>query len=196
MIQRIKDLMAMNEQVDVIKNNLKYTTSTVDDLKKEIELLKEHITNNISSVNEKNQEFFRNFDENINSIRELKHDFEKELFDFKLLRSQMQKKILERFEEELGKELKIQIEKLRADSDAYNEMKNSMVEMSGRINVLGEEIRKFTQISQNIKREDFEMTRFGRQLIDMDKEKLELMAKINSLQRLVGKMRRQEFITR
>ena len=188
--------MTMKEQIDIIKNNLNYATSSVAELKTEIEALKQHINENTESINSKNIEFFKNFNDNLNVIKELRHDFEKELFDFKLLRSQMQKKIVERFEEELDKELKIQIDKLKNDSDVYNELKNNIIEISSKVNNLSEEITKFTEISQKIKNEDFELTRFANKLVEVDKEKLELMHKIDHLERLISKMRREEYVTR
>ena len=103
---------------------------------------------------------------------------------------------IEKFEEELDKELKIQIEKLRNDADSYNELKNNITEISNKVNNLGEEINKFIEISRNIKKEDFELAKFSKQLLEMDKEKLELMRKIDYLERLVSKMRRQEYVTR
>jgi len=196
MIQKIKDLMTIKEQIDVIKNNLNYTTNSVNELKTEIGTLKHQINENVSSINNKNNEFFKNFDENINLMKNIRHDFEKELFDFKLLRSQLQKKIIEKFEEELDKELKIQIENLKIDAGSYNELKEDIVKITDKVNNLDEEINKFVMISQNIKKEDFELTKFANKLLEMDKEKLELMQKINTLERLVSKMRRQEFVTR
>tara|TARA_Y100000310_G_scaffold47896_2_gene44474 strand:- start:11673 stop:12263 length:591 start_codon:yes stop_codon:yes gene_type:complete len=196
MIQKIKDLMAMKEQVDVIKNNLNYATSSVSELKNEIGALKQQINDNINELDNKNNEFFKNFDENVTLIKNIRHDFEKELFQFKLLKSQLQKKLIEKFEEELDKELKIQIDTLKNDSDNYNELKENINKITEKVNNLSEEINKFTEISRNIKKEDFELTRFAHQLIEMDKEKLELMQKIDTLERLVSKMRRQEFVTR
>lgn len=81
MIQKIKDLMTIKEQIDVIKNNLNYTTNSMNDLKTEIGTLKQQINENISSINDKNNEFFKNFDENLNLIKNTKQNFEKELFD-------------------------------------------------------------------------------------------------------------------
>ena len=84
----------------------------------------------------------------------------------------------------------------KKDSDNYNELKENINKITEKVNNLSEEINKFTEISRNIKKEDFELTRFAHQLIEMDKEKLELMQKIDTLERLVSKMRRQEFVTR
>jgi len=196
MIQKIKDLMAIKGHIDVIKNNLNYTTNSVNDLKSEIGTLKEQINENISEINNKNNEFLKNFNENVNVIKELRHDFEKELFDFKLLRSQLQKKIIEKFEEEVSKELKIQIDTLKNDSETYNELKENINRITEKVTILSQEINKFIAISSSIKKEDFELTRFTNKVLEMDREKLELMNKIDTLERLVSKIRRQEFVTR
>jgi len=196
MIQKIKDLMAVTEQIDIIKNNINYSTNSMNELKTQIESLKQHMDENISSINDKHTEFFKNFSENIDGLKVLKQDFEKELFDFKLLKSQLQKKIIEKFEEELGKELRLQMDTLKSDSEQYNELKDNLTQITEKVNGLGEEINKFVTVSRNIKKEDFELTRFANQLTQMDKEKLELMHKIDTLERLVSKIRRQEYVTR
>ena len=188
--------MAIKGTIDVIKNNQNYTTNSLNALKTEIVTLKQNINENIASINEKNNELLKNFNENMDSIKNIKNDFEKELFQFKLLKTQMQKQILEKFEEELGKELNIQSEKLKSDAESYNELKENISSISQKTNSLSEEMNKFIDISRNIKKEDFELTRFANKLMDMDKEKLVLMEKINTLERLVSKMRRQEYITR
>lgn len=195
MIQKIKDLMSVNEQIDVIRNNINYTTNTINDLKADVTALKEQIDSNINEINNKNAEFFRNFNENVESMKAVRHDFEKELFQFKLLKAQLQKKILEKFEEELDNELNVQIDKLNADAKAYNELKENISKIANKVNNLSEEMNKFISISSNIKKEDFELTRFANKLLEVDKEKLELMRKIDTLERLVSKMRRQEFAT-
>ncbi|MBI2134381.1 hypothetical protein HYU09_00175 [Candidatus Woesearchaeota archaeon] len=196
MIGKIKDLMNAKEQIDIIKNNLNYATSSVAELKEEVSSLKGQLSSTIEEISHKNNEFFTNFNENMEAIRSTSKEFEKELFQFKLLKAQMQKKVMEKFEEELGNELKLQTETLKTDAEAYNELKENITGISKQVNSLGNEINKFIDISKNIKKEDFELTRFAHQLREMDKEKLELMRKIDTLERLVSKIRRQEFITR
>jgi chromosome segregation ATPase len=190
MLQKIKELMTVKEEVGKINEKLNLTTSSVRNLQNELELLREESHEHVKNINEKNNEFFRNFDENVNLMKNIKENFEKELFDFKLLKSQTQKKILEKFEEELQKELNIKLEGLNKDADQYNELKGQISNITLKVNDLSEEMNKFLAISKNIKERDFEMTHFAKQLIDMDKEKLELMRKIDTMQKLVGRMRR------
>jgi chromosome segregation ATPase len=196
MIQKIRDLIETKEHIDQIKNNLKYTTNSVSELKNEINSLRENVNASIDDMGAKNAEFLKEFKENTEIISNVRHDFEKEIFQFKLLKAQLQKKILEKFEEELDQELKLQMDNLKSDSEIYNELKENIKEISAKVNGLSGEIEKFKAISQNIKREDFELTKFAKHLLEMDKEKLELMRKIDTLERLVSKIRRHEYVTR
>ena len=113
--------------------------------------------------------------------------------EFKLLKGQLQRKILDKFEEELQKDLEVNREALKKDTQDYNELRKKVAEILSRLNMTSEEINKFTEISKSIRKEDFELTKFARHLIDMDREKLELMRKIDTLERLVSKIRRKEY---
>ena len=106
----------------------------------------------------------------------------------------MQRKILDKFEEELQKDLQVNRESLKKDTDDYSELKGKVADILSKINLSSEEISKFMEISKTIKKEDFELTKFARHLIEMDREKLDLMRKIDSLERLVSKMRRNTIV--
>lgn len=190
MLQKIKELMRVKEEIDKINEGLSSTTNAVKNFQNELELLREESHEHVKRINEKNTEFFKNFDENIDIMKNVRDSFQKELFDFKLLKSQIQKKLIEKFEEELQKELKIRLENLNKDAEEYNDLKKQMGNISLKINSLSEEMNKFLGISKNLKERDFEMTHFAKQLLEMDKEKLELMRKIDTLERLVSRMRR------
>ena len=190
MIQRIKELMNVKENLDEINRNVQDNNKTISELKKDLELLKKELNEN----NKAQQEFLNTFKENLAVIKNLREDFGKELYEFKLLKGQLQRKILDKFEEELQKDLDVNREALRKDSEDYNELRKKAAEILSRLNMTGEEIAKFVEISKSIKKEDFELTRFARHLVEMDKEKLELMRKIDTLERLVSKIRRREIV--
>ena len=190
MLQKIKELMKIKEEIDIINKNIEQNSKITSDLKAELETLRKELSETKSTQ----QEFLKNFKENLFVIKNLREDFGKELVEFKLLKAQLQRKILEKFEEELQKDLEINREVLRKDAEDYNELRKKVAEILSRLNLTGDEINKFIEISRNIKKEDFELTKFARHLLEMDKEKLELMRKIDSLERLVSKIRRSELI--
>lgn len=48
------------------------------------------------------------------------------------------------------------------------------------------------EITKDIKKEDFELTKFINKVNEENREKLELMKKIDTLERLIGRMRRSQ----
>ncbi|MEK6891953.1 MAG: hypothetical protein AABX25_02085 [Nanoarchaeota archaeon] len=190
MIQKFRDLMKTKEDLVLINKNVEENNKIISELKAELTALK----NEVSETKSIQQDFLNTFKDNLTIIKNLREDFGKELYEFKLLKGQLQRKILDKFEEELQKDLEVNREALRKDTNEYNELRGKVSEILSRLNLTSEEITKFTEISKNIKKEDFELTRFARQVVDMDKEKLELMRKIDTLERLVSKIRRREII--
>ena len=190
MLQKIKDLMKTKEGIDLINKNIEENSKIISDLKIELEDLKKEF----AETKKTQDEFLKNFKDNLFVIKNLREDFGKELYEFKLLKGQLQRKILEKFEEELQKDLEVNREALRKDAEDYSDLRKKVADILSRLNLTSEEMNKFIEISKSIKKEDFELTRFARHLIDMDREKLDLMRKIDTLERLVSKIRRRELI--
>jgi chromosome segregation ATPase len=187
MIKKIKNLMAINEQIEVVNNTVKEHSKSVEQLKETVSALQ----TSMHEMKSNNEEFAKLFSQNLNIINTSKEELKKEIYDFKLLKTQMQKKLLEKFETELGNHLCINSEKLQNDLNEYNQLKDKVSSTITNIEGLSLEINKFSDISKSIKKEDFELTQFNKQMQDTDKEKLELMRKIDNLERLIAKMRRR-----
>lgn len=190
MLQRIKDLMKVKEDIDVINKNIEENNRLISDLKEELTILKKEL--NETKIHQ--QDFLKSFKDNLGIIKNLREDFGREIYEFKLLKAQLQRKILEKFEEELQKDLEVNREALKKDMEDYTELRKKVAEILSRLNLTSSEINKFTEISRSIKKEDFELTKFARHLMEMDREKLELMRKIDTLERLVSKIRRRELV--
>ena len=189
MITKIKELMNVKDDLNLINRNVEENNRIISELKSELESLKKEL----GETQKTQQEFLKNFKDNMFVIKNLREDFGKELYEFKLLKGQLQRKILEKFEEELQKDLEVNRETLKKDAEDYNELRKKVSEILSRLNLTSEELKKFIDVSKNIRKEDFELTKFARQLLEMDREKLELMRKIDTLERLVSKIRRKEF---
>jgi len=182
--------MRVKDDIDAINKIIGENNKIISELKIQLIELKKEL--NDTNINQ--QEFLKNFKENLNVIKNLREDFGKELVEFKLLKGQLQRKILDKFEEELQKDLEVNREALKKDTQDYNELRKKVAEILSRLNMTSEEINKFIEISKSIKKEDFELTKFARNLMEMDREKLELMRKIDTLERLVSKIRRRELV--
>jgi uncharacterized phage infection (PIP) family protein YhgE len=188
MFDKIKDLMKIKESIDEINSKLNSTTTELDELKKEIKNLAEES----AKLKNNQQEFFLSFKENIDLIKTIREDLEKEAYNFKLLQNHLQARILDKFESEIRENLMKPIEKLKMDAEAFRILKDKVAEIAIYSEELSKEIAKLMLISKNIKKEDFELTKFADKIFEADNEKLRLMKDVDSLQRLIAKMRREQ----
>ncbi|HLD87428.1 MAG TPA: hypothetical protein VJB12_05180 [Candidatus Nanoarchaeia archaeon] len=186
MIGKFKDLLKMKEEVDDLKARMDAQGKSFDAFSSEVTKL----CDNLQMVRNTQAQLLDEMKGNLGTFSQMQEDLSKEIYDFKLLKGQLQKKMLDKFEEELKSELKVNVEVLRKDLSDYEEMKNSVKEMLKKVELTKQEMGKWLDISTNIKATDFELGKFARQLQQADSEKLELMRKIDSLERLVSKMRR------
>ena len=117
-------------------------------------------------------------------------DLKSSVYDFNMLKNKLQNQLVEKFEEELKKELNINLEKLKKEAENYNLLKTNTEAVLLKTKNIAAEIDKLVEISKNLKKEDFELTQYHRELLKADKEKLELMQRIDTLEKLIAKLRR------
>ena len=187
MLIKIKGMMKIKEAIDEVNSKLETTASELGGVKKEIKQLTEETT--ILKNNQK--DLFLDFKENIGLMKDIREDFEKETYNFKLLQNHLQSRILEKFENEIRDNLVKEFEKLKTDVSNFNRLKNKVDDVGAYAEELSEEINKLIQISKKIKKEDFELNKFASKILEADEEKLKLMREIDTLQRLISKMRKE-----
>lgn len=187
MIQKIKDLMAIKEQLDSITTAIDEHSKSFSVLSGEVKGLKEDVNGVKKDVAHIQDEFLKDFKTNLDFTKELVEEFKTELNNFKVEKSQVTKKMVERSSDELNEHF----DKLKTDIGRYNELKSNVVQISERINSLGGEIDKFNKIASKLKEADYDLTKFAKQIFEADKEKLELLKKIDTLERLIARQRRK-----
>ena len=188
MIQKIKDLMKLKDELDSLNKQLASHSEMVVSMKTDLQGLKEQM----HDFQKQNKAFLTSFQEDTQNIRPLNDDLKKEIYDFGLLKAQLQQRILDKFEQELKNKLNISTEKLEKDMQHYTDARRQVEQMAARMNEMGAEVSKLLSISKNIRKEDFELTHFANKLLEMDREKLSLMQKIDTLERLISKLRRSD----
>lgn len=186
MLDKIKDLMKTKEEIDKINLSIEETKQAMSSFKKEFTEVKKEL----DQIKISQKEFLETFKENLNIIKDSSSDLKNSIYDFNLLKNKLQNQIVEKFEEQLKNELNLNLENLKKDIENYNALKTNVEQILVKTKNLSLEIDKLTEISRSIKKEDFELTRYANQLASADKEKLDLMKKIDVLENLISKMRR------
>jgi len=188
MIQKIKDLMQIKELIDNLTNDITNLKQEFDPVKSELTNIKQQFNTDLQEMKSQQKEFIASNSVIIKQINESRQEFDKEITDFKLQKTNMQKQMMEQGENEL----KDSLERIKADVASYNELKNQVNTISSHIENLSGEINKFTAISRNLKEKDFALEKFSNKIFEADQEKLELMRKIDALQRLIARERRSK----
>lgn len=180
--------MKMNELVSEIGIKTDTQNKKLDDFSNDLFHMKNTFDQKMKEFAENANSALLNFNTQIQSISELKSELSREINDLKLQKSQTMKKLMENTNDEFVTHL----ERIQTDANRYNDLKDQFGAITGKIDVIQGELDKFVGVSKNIKKEDFELTKYANKILSMDKEKLELMAKVDNLERLIAKMRRDK----
>src|SRR3989344_2218546 len=188
MINKIKQLMKTDEIIDSINAKIDSTNKSIESLNARVEeSLKE-----IISLKSEQDELLKALKSNSNETSGIMEALKAEIFEFKLLKSQLQRKLLEKFEEGLKKEMSSGIDIMRRDAEEYNEARKNLNETMKRITSINEDVAKFIDISRSIKKEDFQLSNFAKQVSYADSEKIRLMRRVEQLEGIISKMRSNE----
>ncbi len=136
MIQKFKDLMQVSKNLEEVDSKLNSLNEGLSSLRSEFDSLKQsfgEVKDTADEAAKAQKHLLQNFRENVDSISEIKNDFKEEIFNFKLLKNQMQKKIMEKFAEEIENEIAQRKEEIKIDSGNYKEAKDAIEGFAGHL---------------------------------------------------------------
>ena len=190
MIGKIKDLMKTKETVDKIVEGIKRNDKALKEFRNEINSAKSELKQmkkEFANFGKNSSEFLGEIKKTLAEINKSKDDLNKEVNDFRLVKSRMQEKIFT----DVNSKLKEYMEDLKTDYSNYKKIQPEFSNLKSMLDSLSIEVNKFLTISKNIKEKDFEMEKTASELMKLDKEKLELTRKIDTLQRVISAERRR-----
>jgi len=132
------------------------------------------------------------FDRNLDRVKDLKSEFEKEIADFKVLKSKLQDVAGERIIDSLNDKLTDHLDRLKTDVHSFNSLKGSLVSVGGSLDELRDEILRLKSMAGEVKKSDFQLASYINKVALEDKNKLELMKKIETLEKLISHERRSK----
>lgn len=188
MIQKIKDLMKISEMIDSIGSKIDVQNKKIDDFGNEMFHFKNTFDSKINEVSSRLDCAVTNMETELKDIKELKKELMEELSNFKLQKT----RVLQDIATNQESSLKETIERIKTDVNRYNDAKNQLAGITEELNTLRTEFTRLREVSSKIKASDFELTKYASKITAMDKEKLDLMQKVDSLQKLISKERRNK----
>jgi len=183
MIKRIKELMQVKDAIDKLTEKTNLLEKAYSNSAKEAEKLRTELQEN----HKENQNALIQAKKDAEALKGFRKDLKSELYEFKLFKKDMRKEFLEK----IGKELSQAKAKMEKDVSEFNNAKKKLDTKLGDVEKLDSEIQRLQAITKNISAADFKLTKNHHELEKINKEKLELMRKIDSLERLVACIRRR-----
>ena len=187
MIQKIRNLLDVRQELLDAKATIQENALAVKQQAEEIRALK----NEIDLLKESQNALVQKLSADNASIQNSQEEFQKEIADFKLLKSRLEKRILESMQAEMKEHLQSKMNMLDQQLKGLEQISSAGKSVVADIAAMRKEIRKFTDISKNIKAKDFELSNVARDMHRQQDEKLALLRKIDSLERLAAKLRRR-----
>ena len=151
MINKIKGLIEIKEIVEEMSKKFENNANSVIELTKTIESMKLEV----DSLRNSQKNLVKELKSDSESIKELKNDFQKEITDFKLVKSRLEKTLVEKFEEEIKEDLLQRFDRLDKQVQNFENLGGKVAAIANRVVLLSSELQKFTDISEELKKVDF-----------------------------------------
>lgn len=186
MIGKIKGFFNIKEELNTLNEELNQNKELIKEL---AELFKKEISE-LKEIKEYQTDYLNKFKLELQEVRQMKQKFQEEIDQFTAMNKGLQKQMLDKFEKETVDYFKGYNEQLKLNKDNYEKIKQELEAASRNLYLINAEIAKFLEISKNLKKEDFELTQFSQKIFSEDKNKLELMKRIDELERIMARMKR------
>ena len=193
MISKVKGLIAVGENLEDISKKVKSASKDISDQSKELSTMKEGVAGmklELVGLREENKRFSEHVKLQTDCIKNVNEELKKELYDFKLIKSDIKSKLVSELAQDFRNQLREETKKLDTDVKQFNDLKTELSGIVAEFHSVEGEIRRFKEIASRIKTADFELVKHARELDKADSEKIRMLQKIDQLEHLVSKMRR------
>jgi methyl-accepting chemotaxis protein len=192
MIDKIKKIWDSANEVDEINSLLKSTKEEVEKMKKSVSELNKNFESKSKIMDEKIGKIVGDNEAYMQSLKKVSEEFVKELNDFKVMKTKLQRDVIEQVSSDIKKELSMYIMNVKSHIESLNSAAKEIETVAKNSGKMMASMDKLNAISSEIKKEDFELSKHAQMLRQNDHEKLELLRKIDTLERLISQMRRRQ----
>ena len=193
MLDKIKEVIGVADKIKEVSTAVEVHNQKVQQLQEQLNKLQEIIASMSSAQSKALNEVQHVLDQtrqSMESVGDVKKKLEDEVYQFRMLKGQLQNKLIDKFDQELSSELKRNTEEIGIHANNFSKALQEGNRFSTALLQTTNELQKWLVISKKIQEKDFDMTKTARQLIAYGEDKKALIQKVEMLERLVGKLRR------
>jgi len=192
MIDKIKKTLKSVNEIESIKKELALARKEFDQAKKGLSEAESDMKKRIEKFDQMHKKAAEDNKQVNEKIKGIAVDFQKELNEFKTLRTKLSTEVVGQVAKDIRKEMDVYIMNIKQKIEKLNEAGSEIKEVTQNCKKMLASIDNIKDVSSNIKKEDFELSKYAHELRKNDKEKLNLMRKIDVLERLIAKQRRHQ----
>ncbi len=181
-----EDLHRIDAQVKVLIETMNTHTSAVLGLSNSLN----GFTSQLVRAHEVNATALEKISADHKALSLLRKDMEGEMNALRVVRSKIEESMSVALSKHMEQAISPHIERLKTDVKQYNELKGTFSTLSLKISEVYQEVERLKSATQRIKDSDGTYVQMAKELLSSDQHKLELMRKIEVLERLISKERR------
>ncbi len=188
-------LFSNGKEVELLQNQIKDAQRDIKHMSRRIGEEQDEIAKLLKEVKQNGKlqtELLAKMQEATEFLAIAKNDFEKAATDIALIRPTLEKKMLENFSSEIKQELANTTNNIQAQVAGFTATKNVFKEYARLSTETSREVEKLLNITKSINSADFELEMHAKRLETNDKEKLRLMKRVDELERLLARMKREK----
>ncbi len=182
-VMQSKELNGLLERIEANSKALAEQNRIISELHKEVAGMKDDFL----LIKSGNNELSQGVKSATSSVETLNSELQESVTELKIMKTQLQSKVADKIEAEF----RILLARFEKDVESIGQMKTQLEMANAELAKLKAEIEKLNKISSGLKTMDFELANYAKKLQADDAEKLRLMRQIDSLERLISKLRRQ-----
>jgi chromosome segregation ATPase len=194
MINSIKDLVQMSKQLQRLNEKIEGYHQEIDSLNEAVGGLKKEvdgISKSTKEIKDEASSAVSAINREVVDLRKTNEQFKKSIYDFTVIKKEIQKDILSKFDTKLKEELVTTSRELRHSVNDYNELRDGLKSTSKEVEEISSKCIRLQKIMDQVKEQDFQCVDFTKKVEDLSREKLSLLRKLDSMERLVARSRRK-----
>ena len=194
MISNIKHVATLGKNLSELNSKVSSYGEEIASLKQSLDSVSESVREiqaDLERANRNQAESLATFNKRMQDIKEISDQFKKSVYDFSVLKKDMQNEILSKFDTRLREELIRHSESLSHSMEEYDKLRSAVHDQGRLFKDLTKETEKLCGIAAGLKKSDFEFTRYADRIRKTEQEKTELLRKIDALERLAARLRRK-----
>ncbi|MDD4878822.1 MAG: hypothetical protein PHO02_07400 [Candidatus Nanoarchaeia archaeon] len=185
MLEKISGVREIKEKLDSVEKRM----SVIElNMQKQGNEVIAKIEKEVHEIKNLQHGYVSAFSKDLEKIKELQAEFEKALRTFHQNHNQLYESVYSKLHKEV-KEHTLPLKEAVAEFSALKPEAKKLIESLGAVN---EGIAKLNIAAQGIKKEDFELKTYAKELLKADSEKLRLMKEIETLKRIISFERRKQ----